>query len=129
MKRDRTIKSFLAGCALAAALASAASGQGTMDRAAKVIRLKGFARFTTGNFAFQPLKVGQVLKPGTVIQTSADEGSYVDLVLGDAKAQVPQPMTYRPGIPNSMSSYMTSFHPTSEQNVVRVWGDSALGID
>jgi len=120
---------FLTACGLVAAFVSVAAGQGTADRGAKVIRLKGFARFTTGNFIFQPLTVGQVLQPGTVIQTSADEGSYVDIVLGDANAIVPQPMTYRPSIPNSMSSSLTAFRPTSEQNVVRIWGDSALGVD
>lgn len=51
---------------------------------AKVVRIKGSARFTTGTGAWQPLKVGDVLASGSVIQTAAD--SRVDVVLGDPKA-------------------------------------------
>jgi hypothetical protein len=51
---------------------------------AKVVRIKGSARYTTGTGTWQPLKVGDVLTPGSVIQTAAD--SRVDVVLGDPKA-------------------------------------------
>jgi hypothetical protein len=78
---------------------------------------------------WQSIKTGDVLRPGTVIQTSADDGSYVDLLLEDRKAAAPQPVTYRPSIPDSRATAGASFQPTSEQNVVRIWGDSALGID
>jgi hypothetical protein len=66
-----------------------------------------------------------------VIQTSTEEGSYVDLVLGDghAAAVTPMPVTYYPSIPNSMASGATTFHPSAEQNVVRIWANTALGID
>jgi len=100
-----------------------------MDGAAKVVRVKGPARFTTGNNVWQPVHVGDVLRAGTVVQTSTEEGSYVDLVLGDGNAAVPQPVTYRPGIPDSVASSTMSFRPSSEQNVVRVWANSAMGID
>jgi hypothetical protein len=64
-----------------------------------------------------------------VIQTSADEGSYVDLALGDGRAAVSTPLVYRPGIVSSMSPPVTTWQTSAEQNVVRIWGDTALGID
>jgi hypothetical protein len=118
----------LMGCGLALALISTAAAQGAMDGAAKVVRVKGPARYTTGNNNWQPLHVGDVLRAGTVVQTSTEEGSFVDLVLGDGNAAVPQPVTYRPSVPDSMSSHL-SFRPSAEQNVVRIWANSAMGID
>ncbi len=128
MKQNRNLINSLVGCAIALALVSTAAAQGAMDGAAKVVRVKGPVRSTTGNNVWQPVHAGDVLRAGTVVQTSTEEGSYVDLVLGDGNADVPQPVTYRPAIPNSMVSQMT-FRPSSEQNVVRVWANSAMGID
>jgi len=128
MKQNRNLMNSMIGCALALALVSTAAAQGAMDGAAKVVRAKGPVRFTTGNNIWQPLHVGDVVRAGTVVQTSTEEGSYVDLVLGDGSAAVPQPVTYRPGIPDSMASHLT-FRPSAEQNVVRIWANSALGID
>jgi hypothetical protein len=128
MKQNRNLMNSLVGCAIALALVSTAAAQGAMDGGAKVVRVKGPARFTTGNNVWQPMHVGDVLRAGTVVQTSTEDGSYVDLVLGDGNAAVPQPVNYRPAIPNSMVSQMT-FRPSSEQNVVRVWANSAMGID
>jgi hypothetical protein len=96
---------------------------------AKVIQVKGPARYTTGNNIWQPLSVGSVLQPGTVVQTSTERGSFVDLVLGDENAAAPQPVVYRPGIVSSMSASSTSYQPSADQNVVRIWENSALGID
>ncbi|HLH54327.1 MAG TPA: FecR domain-containing protein [Verrucomicrobiae bacterium] len=129
MKQNRNLLNSLVGCAMALALISTAAAQGAMDGAAKVVRVKGPARYTTGNNVWQPVRVGDVLHPGTVVQTSTEEGSFVDLVLGDGNAPVPQPVKYRPSIPDSMASSGLSFRPSSEQNVVRVWANSALGID
>ena len=128
MKQNRNLMNSLVGCAIALALVSTAAAQGAMDGAAKVVRTKGPARMTTGNNVWQPLHVGDVIRAGTVIQTSTEEGSYVDLVLGDGHADVPMPVNYHPAIPNSMTS-QTTFRPSAEQNVVRVWANSALGID
>src|SRR5689334_14816510 len=120
MKLDRILLKSIICCAVALATVYA-SGQAT-GGAAKVIRLKGASRFSTGNFVWQPVKVGQVISPGMLIQTSAEEGDYVDLALGDGKAIVPQPAVYRPSIPDSFTS-STTFQPASEQNVVRLWAD------
>jgi hypothetical protein len=128
MKQNRNLLNSLLGSAIALALVSTAAAQG-MDSAAKVIRVKGPARYTTGNNVWQPVKPGDILRAGTVIQTSTEEGSYVDLVLGDSKASVPQPVNYKLSVPNSMGASSTSFRPSSEQNVVRIWANSAMGID
>lgn len=129
MKLNRNLINSLVGCAIALAFISTAAAQGGMEGAAKVVRVKGPARYTTGNNVWQPIHVGDVLRAGTVVQTSTEEGSYVDLVLGDANAALPEAVTYKPGIPNSMATSAMSFRPSSEQNVVRIWANSAMGID
>ncbi len=75
-------------------------------RSAKVVRLKGAARYKTGSMAWQGLKAGDLVKPGTIIETAGK--SRVDLVLGAGRP---------------------SYHPNAEQNMVRVWENSRLGID
>src|SRR5947209_168475 len=101
MKEIRRLINHLVGCAVAFAMVSA-----------KVIRIKGPARYTTGNNIWQPLGVGMVLQPGTVVQTSTEKGSYVDLVLGDENAAIVQPVSYKPGIISSMASSSTAaYHP------------------
>src|SRR5581483_11887396 len=129
MKTEPKMILTTVGLALALAMTSAPA-QGAMSGGAKVIRLQGAARSSTGNFVWQPIKVGDVLSPGTLVQTSADPGAYIDLVLGDKSAATlpPPPTVYRPTIPNSLTS-MTPFQPTSEQNTVRLWADGILGID
>ena len=49
MKQNRSLMNSLVGCAMALALVSTAMAQGAMDGAAKVVRVKGPARYTTGN--------------------------------------------------------------------------------
>jgi len=128
MKLNRNLMNSLVGCAIALALVSTAVAQG-MDGAARVVRVKGPARYTTGNNVWQPIRTGDILRAGTVVQTSTEEGSYVDLVLGDGHAALPQEVKYKPAIPDSMAGSGMSFRPSSEQNVVRVWANSAMGID
>jgi len=128
MKLNRNLMNSLVGCAIALALVSTAVAQG-MDGAARVVRVKGPARYTTGNNVWQPIPTGDILRAGTVVQTSTEEGSYVDLVLGDGHAALPAEVKYKPGIPDSLAGSGMSFRPSSEQNVVRVWANSAMGID
>ncbi len=129
MKRNRSLTYAVIACGLALALtASLNAAQTVVDGAAKVIRIKGSARYTTGNNIWQPVKLGAVLKPGTIIQTSKEKGSYVDLALGDGNAAVPAEASgavFTPSTPSSTSSYA----PKAEQDIVRVTEDSALGID
>jgi hypothetical protein len=125
MKKIRSLVQGLAACAIALAMISSATAQGTQGTA-KVVKIKGHARYTTGNNVWQPLKLGAVLRPGTVIQTSTDKGAYVDLVLlGEGDAVVPQ-MSAASASPTSDVNY---YQPNAEQNVVRIWENSLLAID
>lgn len=127
MKQNRRLFNHFVACAVAFAMVSTLAAQtvGT----AKVIRIKGPARYTTGNNIWQPLGVGAVLQPGTVVQTSTEKGSFVDLVLGEESAAVAMPLTYKPGIVSSMAAATSTYQPNVDQNVIRIWENSALGID
>src|SRR5215813_6600988 len=88
MKQLDALVRGLVACGLAVLMVSTAAAQTPVNGTAKVVGKKGEARYTTGNNVWQPLKVGAVLKPGTVIQTSLEKGSYVDLVLGEGEGGV-----------------------------------------
>lgn len=128
MKQTRSLINHLVAGAVALAMISTLAAQTVREGAATVVRIKGPARYTTGNNVWQPLKVGVVLKPGTIVQTSTQRGSFVDLVLSGGSASLPQPAVFKPSIPSSLASSM-AYQPSAEQNVVRVWENSALGID
>jgi hypothetical protein len=117
MKETRSILNSLVACGVALAMVSTLAAQTTSQGAAKVVRLKGAVRYSTGNNVWQALKVGDVVRPGSVIQTAAD--SRVDLVLGEASP------AGTPPVPSDMISYQ----PVAEQNMVRVWENTLLGVD
>lgn len=117
MKETRSIFHRLLACGVALAMVSTLAAQTVNQGVAKVVRLKGAARYATGSNAGKLLKVGDVIQPGSVIQTA--EKSRVDLVLGEGSTPVARP------VPGDMLSY----HPTVEQNVVRMWENTLLGID
>jgi len=98
-------------------MVSTLAAQTANDSAAKVIRLKGGARCKIGSNDWQPLKVGDLVRPGTVIQTASK--SQVDFIMGDPSAPVAQP---------AMGSSL-SYNPTAEQNMVRVFENTLIGID
>jgi len=127
MKETRSLISRLVVCAIVISMVSTLAAQTVGS--AKVIRVKGPARYTTGNNIWQPLSVGANLVPGTVVQTSTEHGSYVDLVLGDESAAVPQPIVYKPMIMSSRSAASTTYQPSTDQNIVRIWENSALGVE
>src|SRR5690242_10428398 len=121
MKRVHYIVQRLAVCVLALAMVCPLVAQNSPQGAAKVVRIKGAARYTTGNNVWQPLSVGAVVRPGTLIQTSAEKGSYVDLVLGEGEAPLPQPA--------AMTGRGRSYTPNAEQNIVRLFDNTILQID
>jgi hypothetical protein len=98
-------------------MVSTLAAQSFDQSAAKVVRLKGAVRYSTGNNDWKPLKLGDVVKPGTAIQTAAD--SRVDLVLGDASAPVAR----------LVPSDMITYQPMAEQNMVRLWENTLMGVD
>jgi hypothetical protein len=118
MKETQSILNSLVACGVALAMVSTLAAQSVDQSAAKVVRMKGAVRYSTGNNNWQDLKIGDVVRPGTVIQTAAD--SRVDLVMGDVNA---------PPARTIMPSDMLSYLPMSEQNMVRIWENTLLGVD
>ena len=118
MKENRILLNSLVACGVALAMVSTLAAQTVKQGSVKVVRLKGAARYATGPNTGQLLKVGDIVKPGAVIQTAAD--SRVDLALGDGSAPVAQ---------STVSSMSLSYTPSSDQNIVRLWENTLLGID
>lgn len=84
MKIMKSIASKLLVCGLALstfALVSTVSAVNAGQGTAKVISITGAARYSTGNNIWQTLRVGDVLNPGTLLQTASH--SSVDLILGE----------------------------------------------
>jgi len=126
MKTIRSLRNGLIVCGVALAMAATLSAQNVTQSKAKVVRIKGYARFSVGNNVWQPLKAGEILRAGTVIQTGVEKGSFVDLVLGDVDAPVSSASGGAAATPVISRSF---YQPTAEQNTVRVWENSLLGID
>src|SRR5262245_34054769 len=129
MKQTRTLLNGLMACGVALAMISTVCAQN--QGAATVIRIKGSARYTAGGNDWQPLKVGAVLRPGTVIQTGLEKGSYVDVVLHSAGAQVAAPVPAYGAMGGSAAGSGPGIRtaPAAEQNTVRLFENSLLGID
>jgi hypothetical protein len=117
MKQTSKIFSWLMVGVFALSLVANASAQAAKERTAKVTRIKGSARYSTGNNVWQPLQVGTVLRSGTVIQTAAD--SYVDVLLNGEVTAAP------PAAPGAMLNYS----PTAQQDVIRAFADTVVSID
>ena len=117
MKETRRILNSLIACGVALTMVSTLAAQSTDQIAAKVIRLKGAAQYKIGSGEWRPLKYGDVIRQGTVIQTAGN--SRVDLLLGAAAA-----VTVRPVV-----SDIITYQPTAEQNIVRMWDNTLMGID
>ena len=120
MKETRSLLNSLVVCGVALAMVSTLTAQTPSPGSAKVIRLKGGARYASGPNAGQLLKVGDIVQPGALIQTAA--GSRVDLALGDTSVPVAQPLS-------AAEPMGSSYAPSSEQNIVRLWENTLLGID
>jgi len=118
----------MVACAVALGLISMAQAQSMTPAKAKVVRKSGNARFTTGNNVWQPVKVGDVYGAGTIIQTDQSKGSFVDLALGDGRGPVASQSTANNNLA-PITATVASYQPKSEQNIVRIWENSALGID
>lgn len=123
MKRMQNIASKFLACgfalsvfALACPLSAANSGQGS----AKVLRIEGAARYSTGNNVWQTLHVGDSLKPGTLIQTAAH--SQVDLVL------VEQAGAMRAAA-GTMKLKADSSKGAAQQDAIRMMENTLLAID
>lgn len=125
MKQTNRIMNWLVACGLALVMTATVSAQSAAERSGKVVKIVGAARYSTGNNVWQPLKIGQVLKAGTLIQTAAD--SYVDLVLGEAGKISPVRAVANPSSGGGGGG--GGYQPKAEQDVVRIQADTVLALD
>jgi hypothetical protein len=127
MKLMKSLTNGLIALAVVAALSAQAAEQGI----AKVVHIRGAARYTTTeNPNWRPLKTGAVLKQGTVIQTAAD--SYVDVVLNNANATAAESAALGAAdasMSNPDVSSASYNQPKAEQDAIRVYENTVLGLD
>jgi hypothetical protein len=103
------------------------SAQTVQQGIAKVVSIKGSARYMSGSGgAWQPLRNGAVLKPGSIVQTAS--GSYVDIILNNAKAAGASFSTMSAASAAPPTSGV-AYQPKAEQDAVRIFENSVLGID
>lgn len=123
---------WMLAAVLSLSLISSATAQDAKQRTGKVVRIKGDARFSTGNKVWQPLKVGTTLKSGYIVQTAPN--SFADIVINeDATAAA---VAIAP-VPASTSSKASSAGgggggaavPAPDQDVIRVLDDTYLVFD
>ncbi|HSU56936.1 MAG TPA: FecR domain-containing protein [Candidatus Dormibacteraeota bacterium] len=126
----RNTRSFFFGLlvSMAAFALVQASAEDLTQGKAKVIRMLGNARFKVGEGPWLPLKAGDIVRPGTVIQTDMKKGSFVDLVLGNGTGSIADFPTSS-AASSSSASPVVNYQPKAQQNVIRIWENSALGID
>ena len=89
MKETRGLLNKLVLCGVAFAMVSTLAAQTANETVAKVVRIKGGVRYKVGNNEWLPLKGGDIVKPGTIIQTAAD--SFVDFGIGSGSAPIARP--------------------------------------
>ncbi|MCX7721689.1 MAG: FecR domain-containing protein [Verrucomicrobiae bacterium] len=121
MKQTARLQSKVTGWGLALLIATWASvlpAQQPLQGAAKIVRIKGAARYTTGDNKWHPLNVGDVLKPGTIIQTASD--SQVDMMLWD-----------RDEVSERMITPVFVYKPDVEArvNMIRMYENTVLSLD
>jgi hypothetical protein len=124
---------FLSGAVALAvvALATVASAE-DVRQVVTVAKIEGQARFSVDNKNWKTLHRGDVLKPGSVIQTA--EASTVDIMMGEP-ASTQQGLKAPP--PVSLNGINTLGNPpvgasdgsSSKANLVRIFPSSVLAID
>jgi hypothetical protein len=127
MKFITRLQSGLLALALLAAMSAQAAEQGI----AKVVNIKGAARYTTSETPnWRPLKVGTVLRSGTVIQTASE--SYVDVILNNPNATAAQSAALSAvdaATSSAAPSTVAYAQPKADQDAVRIYENSVLGLD
>jgi hypothetical protein len=125
---------MLAGCLLVLAMAGVARADSyTKPALITVVGVTGEARYSTDGNIWHPIVVGKILRQGAVLETAS--GSSVDLVLSGTPVPVPVTssapsslsMLTLPADPN-VRGY-AAYKPMSQQNVVRMTGNSMLAVD
>jgi hypothetical protein len=131
MKETRPLLRKLIACGIALSFVATLSAQTAQQGMAKVIGIKGSARYMTGaNATWMPLKVGTALKSGSVVQTASD--SYVDLVLNDPSATGPALSPMSGGGASAAGGSGgggSGYQPKAQQDAIRIFENTVLGID
>ncbi len=129
---NKTLIWLVAGV-VSLALVTSAEAQTSKQRTGKVVRIKGAARYSTGNNIWQPLKVGTILKSGAIVQTAQD--SYADVVLNEESSAPAAAAGMSSKAPSASSTATPPPAPTAaatrsvDQDVVRVLEDTVLSFD
>jgi hypothetical protein len=111
---------LLGAAAIVAAAMTSQAVADTIPQTVTVVRVHGEARYTMDNRTWQSLKVGDVLKPGCVIQTAPK--SLVDIQLGEREAATP-------AVGRNPASYNSYAPEQQKANIVRIFENSALAVD
>lgn len=131
MKLTNNTLTWLVAGMVSIVLVAGANAQSIKDRTGKVVRVKGAARYSTGNNSWQPLKVGTILRSGSVVQTAAD--SYADIVLNEDSTANVFAVSTRPSAATPTAAQpplgVAGGRKAPEHDVIRVQSDSVLAID
>ena len=131
MKTMNKTLAWLCTAVLTLTLVSAANAESGKQRTGKVVRIKGDARYSTGNKIWQPLKVGAIIHSGNVVQTAPK--SFVDIVINEeasATSVSVQPIsTASSSSASSGGAGGAGAAPTPDQDVIRVLDDTYLVFD
>lgn len=133
MKETRSLVNRWLVCGIALAMASTLSAQTLKEQTAKVVRVKGKARFMPKGGDWQPLMPGRTLTAGSVIQTGMDKDSYVDVLLGRGTggAELPPPTSgdlKPPGYVGGGGAGGAVFAAMGE-TVVRLFENTVVSLD
>ncbi len=128
MKSMNKTLTWLMAAVLSLALIAPAGAQTSPARTGKVVRIKGEARYSTGKKVWEPLKVGAILKPGTIVQTAKD--SFVDIVVNQDESATAVTLKMLTATSAASSGGAgVSATPAPDQDVIRVLDDSYLVFD
>lgn len=129
MKQTQRLFSGLIGLAMMVAFAANVNAQEAPAGSAKVLYINGSARWSQGSTGiWQPLKVGDILRSGALIQTAGND-SYVDLILNNEKAMGRLPGTSTLSTSPAAGSGGGGGAKGAKQDTIRVYADTVLAID
>lgn len=122
MRQTRKLFNWLIAGGVAVAMVTSLGAQTPQERSGKVVRLKGDARYSTGDSVWHKIKVGTMIESGYLVQTA--QGSYVDIVLGEIGE-----IGYTPSRVTIGEGEGLGYQAKAEQDVIRVYEDSVLVFD
>ncbi len=123
MKLNRSLAGAVTACGIAAimvAWTSAALAQEAEAGSARVLRVVGDARYSLGDNVWHDLKAGDIIKPGTVLQTASR--SSLDILLLNKPESLAEQITPVPTLTYRPQGSVTA-------NVVRLYENTVLSVD